>query len=229
MFVSQGHGVKHCLARRAGGDLSSVSSSSFSSSATNTDKVQTPSAQSTLFPGAFRLGTYTYKHKEAWVNTDTRCKKMHIIVVNAQQNADLEGTKETSTTKSLCLLLRRSSRQQMLKNPLITHVHSHTQWWQSALFALKVTKLWCSKRSKFLQFGKHICSIIWLTMFFITSSNISSTFFEKNIVGFLLKAHSCDIYWINSMWRRWARLKLDKIRLSHNMTCNCTFSPIEGT
>lgn len=39
-----------------------------SSSATNTDKVQTPSALSALFPGAYRLGTYTCKkgRKSGW-------------------------------------------------------------------------------------------------------------------------------------------------------------------
>lgn len=60
VFISQGHGVTRSTAHggttQHGGYLSS--------SATNTDKVQTPSAPTALFPGAYRLGTYTCQKRK---------------------------------------------------------------------------------------------------------------------------------------------------------------------
>lgn len=113
MFISQGHGVKHSTAQDGWaqrGDLSS--------SAPNTDKVQTPSALSALLPGAYRLGTYTYekrkqtqksllKHKTG-AHTHIYILYKNIIDVQARKTLTQEGIKESLTTKSLNLLLTKA-------------------------------------------------------------------------------------------------------------------------
>lgn len=63
VFVGQGHGVKRSSTARVG-TIWLGTAGYLSAPASNTDKVQTPSALSALFPGAYRLGTYTCKKKK---------------------------------------------------------------------------------------------------------------------------------------------------------------------
>lgn len=78
VFVSQGHGVthKHGSARQG----------TSSSSAADTDKVQTPSALSALFPGAYRLGTHTCEEgrekKNIQLEHDTYGAQTHTLVLH---------------------------------------------------------------------------------------------------------------------------------------------------
>lgn len=153
VFVSQGHGVKRGTAQdgrallRTAGYLSSW--------ATNTDKVQTPSALSALLPGAYRLGTYTY-------TKGTNTKKLglkqrgrthvvtvytHIIDVKAPKNLwhrnALKRPWLQSPTASSSQRVWEAAGNRYTGNQWITQLHTHALrhcWWQSAPFALKSDK-----------------------------------------------------------------------------------------
>lgn len=110
-----------------------------SSSAANTDKVQTPSALSALFPGAYRLGTYTCKK-----GTNTRKKKKnlvkhkrwctravytHIIDVQAQKKLwhgkALKSPWLQSHSASCSQRAREAAGDRYTEKPL-NHTRSHT-------------------------------------------------------------------------------------------------------
>lgn len=57
VFVSQGHGVTHTARHRTARHSRTQQGTSSPPSDTNTDKAQKPSAQSALFPGAYRHST----------------------------------------------------------------------------------------------------------------------------------------------------------------------------
>lgn len=145
VFVSQGHGVKRGTAQdgrallRTAGYLSSW--------ATNTDKVQTPSALSALLPGAYRLGTYTYTkgtntkklglkqrgRTQTHTHTHVVTVYTHIIDVKApKKSLTQECIKEALTTKSHSLLHKESGKlqaidiQEISESHSFTHMHSDT-------------------------------------------------------------------------------------------------------
>lgn len=74
VFVGQGHGVKRSSTARVG-TIWLGTAGYLSAPASNTDKVQTPSALSALFPGAYRLGTYTCKKKKKKREANTNTEK----------------------------------------------------------------------------------------------------------------------------------------------------------